>query len=83
MFDEIGERAMGRAGRLLVYGSIYLTILAEPIILQLTCVESLMQMLYTSGITRLQANVAVAVMVMPMAQVSVGAAGGQGPWGRI
>jgi hypothetical protein len=43
VFDQIGERAMGKLGKGLVYGSIYLTILAEPIIFHLTCVESLKQ----------------------------------------
>jgi amino acid permease len=43
VFDQIGERAMGKLGKGLVYGSIYLTILAEPVIFHLTCVEALKQ----------------------------------------
>lgn len=43
VFDEIGRAAMGSVGSGLVYGTIYLTILCEPIIFHLTCMETLRQ----------------------------------------
>jgi hypothetical protein len=50
MFDHIGEAAMGKVGRWLVYGTCYLTILGEPVIFHLTSVESLMQVLDDDGV---------------------------------
>jgi hypothetical protein len=38
-----GERAMGKLGKALVFGTVYLTIAAEPIIFHLICVEALQQ----------------------------------------
>jgi hypothetical protein len=43
VFDEVGMAAMGRWGSGLVYGTVYLTILCEPIIFHLTCMETLRQ----------------------------------------
>lgn len=43
MFDEVGRAAMGTWGSGMVYGTIYLTILCEPIIFHLTCMETLRQ----------------------------------------
>jgi hypothetical protein len=43
VFDEVGRAAMGSVGSGLVYGTIYLTILCEPIIFHLTCMETLRQ----------------------------------------
>lgn len=43
VFDEIGRAAMGNWGSGLVYGTVYLTILCEPIIFHLTCMETLRQ----------------------------------------
>lgn len=52
VFDEVGRAAMGPLGSGLVYGTIYLTILCEPIIFHLTCMETLRQV-------RLECTVAV------------------------
>lgn len=43
MFDEVGRAALGSWGSGLVYSTIYLTILCEPIIFHLTCMETLRQ----------------------------------------
>lgn len=43
VFDEVGRAAMGTWGSGMVYGTIYLTILCEPIIFHLTCMETLRQ----------------------------------------
>lgn len=43
MFDEVGRAAMGAWGSRLVYGTIYLSILCVPVILHLTCMETLRQ----------------------------------------
>jgi vesicular inhibitory amino acid transporter len=43
VFDQIGYAAHGRVGQILVFCTIYLTILGEPIIFHLTCMESLKQ----------------------------------------
>eukprot|EP00775_Hariotina_reticulata_P008889 gene8889-9067_t len=69
VFDEIGRAAMGTAGSALVYVTVYLTILCEPIIFHLTCVEALQQMLQASSLSRLTASLIVTVLVTPMAQI--------------
>lgn len=43
VFDEIGAAAYGTAGRAMVFGSVYLTILLEPVIFHLMCMEALRQ----------------------------------------
>lgn len=43
VFDEIGYAAMGRLGSALVYATIYFSILLQPIMLHLTCMETLRQ----------------------------------------
>jgi hypothetical protein len=43
VFDEVGRAAMGPIGSGLVYCTIYLTILCEPIIFHITCMETLRQ----------------------------------------
>eukprot|EP00878_Enallax_costatus_P036698 GHUV01041237.1.p1 GENE.GHUV01041237.1~~GHUV01041237.1.p1 ORF type:complete len:123 (+),score=29.21 GHUV01041237.1:951-1319(+) len=43
VFDEIGFAAYGPLGRVLVFGTVYLTILFEPVIFQLMCMEALQQ----------------------------------------
>eukprot|EP00879_Flechtneria_rotunda_P020170 GHRR01021211.1.p1 GENE.GHRR01021211.1~~GHRR01021211.1.p1 ORF type:complete len:184 (+),score=39.00 GHRR01021211.1:394-945(+) len=43
VFDEVGKAAMGTAGSAMVYGTVYMTILCEPIIFHLTCMETLQQ----------------------------------------
>lgn len=49
VFDQIGEAAFGTLGKALVFSTVYLTILAEPVIFHLTCMESLKQV---GGINR-------------------------------
>lgn len=43
VFDDIGAAAFGRVGKALVFGTVYLTILFEPVIFQLMCMEALQQ----------------------------------------
>lgn len=43
IFDEIGAAAYGQLGKVLVYGTVYLTILCEPVMFQLMCMEALQQ----------------------------------------
>lgn len=43
VFDEIGHAALGRLGSAMVYATIYFSILLQPIMLHLTCMESLRQ----------------------------------------
>lgn len=43
VFDEIGYAALGRLGSAAVYATIYFSILLQPIMLHLTCMESLRQ----------------------------------------
>lgn len=43
VFDEVGRAACGSWGSGLVYSTVYLTILCEPVIFHLTCMETLRQ----------------------------------------
>lgn len=43
VFDEIGKAALGAPGSAMVYATIYMTIFLNPIILHLTCIETLLQ----------------------------------------
>ena len=70
VFDDFGKAAMGRKGQFLVYICVYGTILLTPIILHLTCVESLQQMFYTRRINPLIAGGVVAGIMLPLAQVT-------------
>lgn len=53
-----------------MYLCVYGTILLTPIILHLTCVESLQQIFYQRSIPKLVAGVIVAAIMLPLAQVS-------------
>lgn len=69
MFDQVGERACGKVGKYLVYGSIYLTILAEPVIFHLTSVESLIKIFESFQLAKWQASIIVTALIVPLAQV--------------
>lgn len=69
VFDQIGEAALGAVGKAACYLTIYLTIMGEPVIFHLTSAESLAQVFYASGLSSKVASVAVAAMVLPLAQV--------------
>lgn len=43
VFDQIGRAALGTAGSAMVYGTIYASIFCVPIILHITCMETLRQ----------------------------------------
>lgn len=68
-FDDIGAAAYGATGRRLVYATIYLTILLEPVIFHLTCMESLQQMLYSAKVSQLTAGAVVALIIFPLGLV--------------
>ena len=69
VFDDYGKVAMGRTGQFLVYVCVYGTILLTPIILHLTCAESLQQIFYQRSIPPLVAGGVVASIMLPLAQV--------------
>jgi amino acid permease len=50
VFDEIGRAAMGTPGSAMVYATIYATIFCVPIILHITCIETLRQVSYCSAL---------------------------------
>lgn len=60
---------MGKTGQMLVYICVYSTILFTPIILQLTCAESLQQIFYQHSLSPLAAGGVVAAIMLPLAQV--------------
>ena len=68
-FDDIGSAAYGANGRRLVYATVYLTILFEPVIFHLTCMESLQQMLYSAKVSQLAAGAIVAIIMFPLGLV--------------
>lgn len=68
-FDDLGYAAYGTTGRRLVYATVYLTILFEPVIFHLICMESLQQMLYTAEVSQLTAGVVVAIAIFPLGLV--------------
>ncbi|GFH23878.1 uncharacterized protein HaLaN_21569, partial [Haematococcus lacustris] len=72
LFDQVARRAMGRTGVALVWGSMYLAIFLCPLIFQITCAEALKQVLYQYEVSTLAANLAVALMIIPLAQVTAG-----------
>ena len=65
-FDQLGIAAFGAHGKRMVYATVYLTILFEPVIFQLTCMESLQQVLYSANISQLAAGSIVAVIIFPL-----------------
>ncbi|GBF91241.1 hypothetical protein Rsub_03561 [Raphidocelis subcapitata] len=69
VFDEIGSEAMGKLGRALVFGTIYLGILTEPCIFHLMTVESLRQALSHIDLSRPAAHAIVVALILPLAQV--------------
>eukprot|EP00775_Hariotina_reticulata_P002276 gene2276-2588_t len=69
VFDEIGSAAMGAVGSALVYGSIYVSILCVPIILHLTCMETLQQTFYMYNLSKPMACIIVTVLIIPLAQM--------------
>eukprot|EP00878_Enallax_costatus_P026336 GHUV01028263.1.p1 GENE.GHUV01028263.1~~GHUV01028263.1.p1 ORF type:complete len:174 (+),score=23.62 GHUV01028263.1:448-969(+) len=71
VFDEIGYAAMGRLGSAMVYATIYFSILLQPIMLHLTCMESLRQTLYMYNISAELACLIVTVLILPLGQVGV------------
>ena len=64
------KRRWGGTGQFLVYLCVYGTILLTPIILHLTCAESLQQIFYQRNISPLVAGGIVAGIMLPLAQVS-------------
>ena len=70
VFDDFGGRAMGRAGRRLVYATIYAAILLNPVLLRLTSAEALEHSLPEASFHRTFAPVMVACLMAPLAQVT-------------
>ena len=70
VFDDFGGRAMGRAGRRLVYATIYTAILLNPILLHLTSAEALEHSLPEARFHRTSAPILVACLMAPLAQVT-------------
>ena len=70
VFDDFGGRAMGRAGRRLVYATIYAAILLNPVLLHLTSAEALEHSLPEAGFHRTFAPVVVACLMAPLSQVT-------------
>lgn len=68
-FDHLGTAAFGAQGKRMVYATVYLTILFEPVIFHLTCMESLQQMLYSARVSQLAAGSVVAVIIFPLGLV--------------
>lgn len=69
VFDDFGGAAMGVWGRRLVYCTVYLTIMGEPIIFHLTSMEALQQIFYRSSLSQGVAAAIVAGLMVPLAQV--------------
>ena len=69
MFDDFGGRAMGRAGRRLVYATIYAAILLNPVLLHLTSAEALEHSLPEARFHRTFAPIVVACLMAPLSQV--------------
>ncbi len=63
---------MGNWGRRLTYVTVYVTILAEPVIFHLTSMEALQQIFYSTGLSQKLAALVVAVVMIPLAQVLPG-----------
>lgn len=61
---------MGVWGRRLVYCTVYLTIMGEPIIFHLTSMEALQQIFYRSRLSQGLAAAIVAAIMLPLGQVS-------------
>ena len=70
-FDDIASAAYGYRGRLATYCTVYLAIVLVPALLHLTSAESLMQIFARQGMTRTQANLIVAAVIIPLSQVSL------------
>jgi len=68
-FDQLGAAAFGASGKRMVYATVYLTILFEPVIFHLTCMESLQQMLYSANVSQIAAGAIVAVLIFPLGLV--------------
>ncbi len=68
-FDQLGAAAFGASGKRMVYATVYLTILFEPVIFHLTCMESLQQMLYSAHVSQIAAGSIVAVLIFPLGLV--------------
>jgi len=68
-FDQLGVAAFGAHGKRMVYATVYLTILFEPVIFHLTCMESLQQMLYSANVSQLAAGSIVALLIFPLGLV--------------
>eukprot|EP00879_Flechtneria_rotunda_P013662 GHRR01014272.1.p1 GENE.GHRR01014272.1~~GHRR01014272.1.p1 ORF type:complete len:335 (+),score=82.20 GHRR01014272.1:260-1264(+) len=69
VFDEVGKAAMGTAGSAMVYGTVYMTILCEPIIFHLTCMETLQQTFYMYNLSQMTACLIVIALIVPLAQI--------------
>ena len=70
-FDDFASAAYGRWGRILSYCTVYVAIFAVPALLHLTSAESLLQIFKPQGLTRVGANLIIAAVIIPLAQVSL------------
>lgn len=68
-FDDIARAAYGRWGTMLSYCTVYVAIFAVPALLHLTSAESLLQIFAPQGLTRVQANIVIALIIIPLSQV--------------
>lgn len=68
-FDQLGSAAFGAHGKRMVYATVYLTILFEPVIFHLTCMESLQQMLFSASVSQIAAGSIVAFIIFPLGLV--------------
>ena len=70
VFDDFGNKAMGRAGKRLLYTTIYAAILLNPVLLHLTSAEALEHSFPESRFHRTLAPVVIAILMAPLAQVA-------------
>ena len=69
VYEDFAAAALGKHGRWLVYSTVYLVILLDPIIFHLTATQSLQAIFYQKNIPFWVAGVIVSAIMLPLSQL--------------
>ncbi|KDD75932.1 hypothetical protein H632_c430p2, partial [Helicosporidium sp. ATCC 50920] len=69
LYHQLGERAMGRTGRRLVYATVYVLVATTPVVFHIICSEAVLS-LHVPGVdTMLRAGLVTVALMAPLAQM--------------
>ena len=69
VYEDFAAASLGKHGRWLVYCTVYLVILLDPVIFHLTATQSLQQVFYKQNVPLWVTGIVVSVIMLPLSQL--------------